>query len=232
MPTYLQLCQSVSRESGTIDGSNQPASVTGQVGRLNKVVVWTAEAWTRIQNLHASWRFRRQQFSAALLANTQDYTAAALNIADLLQWRPVNPQEPHNITIYDPAIGVSDETRLQFLPWSIFRRVYKFGQQDAQRPTHYTVKPDNSLSFGPVPDKPYMAQGEYIRTAQVLAANGDIPICPADYHNTIVNLAIQLLAEHDEGEWQAGTAAIRYSEQLRSMASTELPQAVIGGPLA
>jgi len=49
---YLQLCQDTVRESGTISGDATPSTVTGQSGRLLKVVTWVAKAWQQIQNLH------------------------------------------------------------------------------------------------------------------------------------------------------------------------------------
>ena len=52
--TFLELCQRVDEESGTVAGG-QPTTVTGQSGRLKTIVQWTAEAYQRIQTMRSTW---------------------------------------------------------------------------------------------------------------------------------------------------------------------------------
>ena len=107
MSTYLQLCQDVARESGTVSGT-YPTAVASQTGRLLKIVEWTAQAYVMIQNLHADWRWMQKTFSGTTTSGTGKYTATSWSITDLRDWlrdNRVTGYMPH--TIYLTATGVS-----------------------------------------------------------------------------------------------------------------------------
>ena len=49
MATFLQLCQKLARESGSVSGgAMQPTSVLNQSGRLAKVVAWLSDGWVEL----------------------------------------------------------------------------------------------------------------------------------------------------------------------------------------
>lgn len=225
MSSYLELCQEVARESGTM-ASTTINSVTGQTGRPEKVVEWVAEAWKQIQNKHTSWRFRRTEFTAPLIVNTGLYTPAALSLNNVSEF--IYAQDC--FTAYRDSVGVAEEYALTPLPWADFKRTYRRGTQTSAPPSHYSIAPDGSLAIGPAPAEATTIKGEYVRTAQILSANGDIPICPVDYHSIIVWYAIVHLAEHDEGAFQVATADRKYKEYYNAMARSQLPTITIGGP--
>jgi len=225
MATFLKLCQDVARESGTVSGTGQPASVMGNTGRLEKIVNWTADAWVAIQNSKTAWRFRRKEFSGALLVNTAQYTAASFDVLDLSEWL----QEQELLTVYKTSMGVSDESPLLLLDWADYRRFYKRGQQDAGRPSVYAISPQGELCIGPKPDAAYTIQGEYVRTAQFLTANADVPIIPADYHDIIVWKALIMLADHDEAAFQRNiNAEPKFREYYSNLCRSQLPRVQIG----
>jgi hypothetical protein len=229
---FLELCQDVSRESGTIGGSSQPSTVVAQTGRLLLIVNWTAKAWLNIQDMRSTWRWMRKSFSGETTAGIANYSAAGWSINSFRNWI-INPDES-DITIYKTALGVSDESRLQYLDWSVFRRRYKIGAQTNNRPIHYTVGPNNNLHFGPAPDAAYTVQGEYYKAAQNLSANADIPEMPEDFHRLIVWDALILLHGHDEGEFARGNAVQNRLVLLDALERDQLPPIKIGlaGPLA
>lgn len=223
--TYLQLCRDLSRESGTVSNfTSQPAAVTGQVGRNAKVIAWVRDAWIDLQNEHDSWRFRRKSFTSALIASTGTYTAASFSLTDHYKWVGGRAfSDP--FTIYDSTIGVSDETPLYWIEYEHFKRLYQRGTQTDDRPQFWSVDYDGSLRIGPAPDQAYTFTGEYIRTAQELAANTDEPICPADFHMIIVWYALARLMGHDEAPAEAiANAARNYDVLSRAMAKSQLPQ--------
>lgn len=211
---YLALCQDTVRESGTISGDATPSAVTGQSGRLLKVVNWVAKAWTEIQNLHDDWLWMRAEFSATTTAGAPRYTSSSFSLTRFSRFIT----EPHGVTIYKTATGVSDEGELRFIDWQTWRATYGRGTQVNNRPRDYTISPAGEFCVGPVPDDTYTLRGEYQKSAQVLAANTDIPELPdTSLHSVIVWKALMLLAQFDEGQWPTSVAQTRIIDDLRSM---------------
>jgi hypothetical protein len=228
--TFLQLCQQVARDSGTVSGT-QPGSVSGQVGRLAKIVAYTAEAWTLIQNLHAAWRFLRAEFPATAVtaAGTARYTAASWNITDLAEWIT----DDHSATLYLQSAGVGDEGEIRCIAWQDWRRLYDRGSQTNGRPSHWSISPAGEFCLGPIPDDVYVVGGEYRKVPQTLSANADEPLCPARFHDVIKYRALMLLAEYDEAPTAMATAASKYMPLLGNLERDQLPRIAIGaGPLA
>jgi hypothetical protein len=194
---FLQLCQAVAQESGTISGT-LPATVLAQTGRLLKIVTWTAEAWNQIQGEHGTWKWMRGEWDGEVLANTVRYTPASFDLTRHRDWITDKTNSMGAVTIYKTSTGVSDEYPIPEIDWEDFRARYLRGTQTANRPVAYTISPAGEICFGPKADVSYTAQGEYWKSNQTLAANADIPECPTDYHMAIVWRALQLLKIHDE----------------------------------
>lgn len=219
MSTFLQLTQRASRESGTVSGDNQPSSVTNQTLRLKKIVEWVAQAWTDIQGLHTTWRWMEGEFSGSASAGTARYTAAAWNITRFGSWIT----RAESVTIYDPDIGVADESAMRMIGWDTWRQTYGRGEQTGAKPNEFAISPAGELCLGPIPDKTYTINGLYQKSAQTLSANTDTPECPADFHDAIVWKALMYLAEHDEGGFQAVTAQNRYADRIDALERSQLP---------
>ncbi len=229
--TFLELCERVAEESG---GSGRaPASVTGQVSRQKKIVNWTRDAWTKIQNLHTHWFFRRGEFEGVLVPNSGSYTAASWNIPRFGDWLDTyGLNEP--LSLYDPSIGQRDESKLNQLPWDRWKRRWDFGENDVNRPTEYAFTPAGGIRFGATPDAAYFVRGEYTKAPQILAANGDVPDMPEQYHDAIVRRAIMLMSEHDEAINALQLSSNEFRETLVTMEREQLPafNSRAGRPLA
>lgn len=211
---YLQIAQMTARESGTISGDATPSSVTGQSGRLLKVVNWTATAWQQVQNLREDWLWMRDVFQGPVTANTARYTSASWGLTRWGKWWT----DDHSVTLYATAIGPADEGELRFMPWAEYRRFYDRGVPTPMRPRHYSISPIGQFCFGPVPDQAYVARGEYQKNAQLLAANTDIPELPdSALHSVIAWKALILLSQYDEGAWPTEVATVRCQDDLRAM---------------
>jgi len=211
---YLQLCQDTVRESGTISGDTQPSTVSGQSGRLLKVVNWVQKAWQDIQNLHDDWTWMRQEFTGAISPGSARYTSASFSLTRWSRWIC----EDDNLTIYKTSLGVADEGALSQIDWTTWRQRYGRGAQNQGRPREYAISPQGELCFGPVPDAAYTVRGEYQQSAQTLSLNADVPELPdATLHTVIVWKALLLLSQFDEGQWPTGVAQIRCQDNLRSM---------------
>lgn len=211
---YLQLCQDLVRESGTISGDTTPTTTVGQSGRLLKVVNWIPKAWSAIQNLHDDWLWMRTEFSGAVSIATMRYTAASWSLTRFSRWIT----DEDTVTIYRTSLGVSDETPLTEIPWLTWRARYGRGTQTAGRPIEYAFSPQNEFCVGPSPSYACTLRGEYQKSAQVLAANTDEPELPdTSLHSVIVWKGLLLLAQFDEGAWPTGVAQIRIQDDLQSM---------------
>lgn len=225
--TYLELCQKFATRSGVI--GTAPSAVTGQSGRQAKCVDWIAHAWELIQQLHQSdWKFLHGEWSGSLADGDDTYAASDLNIASRFgEWKIDRPNDRGGLyrptTLYDPDIGVSDEGELIFIPYDAWRERYDRGSQTEGRPVHYTIAPDQTLRFGPTPDQIYTVSGEYLKAPQTLAANGDEPDMPDQYHSIIINRAIILASEHDESVNGLAAAIRGYDEALMLMRNRLLP---------
>lgn len=237
MATFLTLCGDLTDESGAI--GTAPSAVTGQTGRQKKCVNWIRRAWELIQNSSADWRWMQGEVSAvALTIDDMNYSATDLGISSRFgEWRGdrfVGGVWYRPWTIYDNSIGQSDESPLKQIPYEQWRQSYDRGSHDANRPIEYAFAPDQSIRFGPKPDIAYRVRGEYRKSIQVLAADGDTPELPSRFHDIIVWRAIMLLAGHDESDPAFQQASAKYAELLLDLQRDQLPAITLvgSGPLA
>lgn len=225
MSTFLELCADLARESGAI--GTAPSAVTGQTGRQLKAVEWIAHAWEQIQADNPDWLFLRTEFEGALAIGTKRYTGAALGLTNWARW--VGDYPGHEAVSIYASGDQANEAALRMIGYERWRRYYNFGTHDNGKPIEYAISPSGELLLGPTPDAAYVIRGEYSRTPQVLAANGDVPIMPSQFHPAIVWRANMLLCEHDEA-WPARTAAeAKYKAILRNMQRDLLPEMTAGG---
>lgn len=230
MSTFLELAQRVASDSGTINGT-APTAVTGQTGRLAKIVRWTNDAWRQIQNAHGEWLWMRSDFSGGISSGTRSYSGSDLSLTRFGRWICAGEGEDR-YSIYKTATGVSDEGALTFLPYDYFYRTCLRGDQTNDRPAYFTITPDRKLSFHPIPDDSYTVRGPYRKSAQDLTADGDVPEMPEDYHDLIADVALQLLGAHDEAVTQLSLWQLRRLAKFSDLEREQLPQMDIAGALA
>ena len=208
--TFLELCQRVGEESGTV-AAGQPTTVTGQTGRLKTIVQWTAEAYQRIQTMRSNWLWLETEFEEDTIAGTARYTPASWGFTRFAGWMVSGDETDPGFSIYASAIGVADEGPLSFLAWRNWYVTQTRGVRENAKPTYFTISPAKEFCLSPTPDQVYVVRGRYRKGPQVLAANGDIPEMPEHYHMGIVSYALTLLSESDEafgqgqywnGRWQ------------------------------
>jgi|TARA_Y100000310_G_scaffold151285_1_gene150852 hypothetical protein len=219
MSTFLEICQKVARESGTISGV-QPAAVTSQVGRLLEVVNWVIDAWHDIQSDRPNWLWMRKEFSDVTIASTAKYAATAWSLTSFSRW----VVEPKVVTIYLTATGVSDEGELANITWATWRERYGRGTQTEDRPVEYAISPDGQFCLGPIPDAVYTISGEYYEGRQTLAADGDIPNMPERFHDAIVWKALMKLARRDENAEGKVDFEAEYTSIKEDLERDQLPQ--------
>jgi hypothetical protein len=222
--TFLQLVNDVERESGTVSQSQRLTTVVGASGRQEKIVAWVREAWDMIQRERQDWTFHRKRFSAILTIGDTSYSAADFAITDFGKWCE-DEEGGTPYSIYDTATGRGDETLLRLIPSVTWVNRWDIGLPDNNRPIEVALGYDRQLNFGPPPDKAYTVRGWYHRSHQILSADSDEPISPADHHRIIVDRALMLLAQHDEAGDAYAAAVANYRIGLNALVRACLPEA-------
>ncbi len=237
MPTFLQLCVKTRRECDL--AGTGPTTVLSQTGKLEKIVNWVADAYTEIQGRYPNWRWMRKPFTVNTVASTDTYaytactdTEAGTVISRFKRWWA--DDECRRFTIYLSSGGVSGQRWLIWMPYDIFKVLYKFGQQQSQTgaPIHVSVDDNNRIVLGPNPDAVYVVGGDFQRSAQVLAADATVPEMPADYHMLAVYVAMRKYGASEAAVEVFSRGQLEGGRMLRQLELDQLPQMCLGGPLA
>ena len=157
---------------------------------------WAIEAYNDIQrDRDGKWRWLRAGFYIDTVANQIRYVSTTevkddvtdANITRFRAWE-LDSREPP--LIYLSADGIGTERELFIEKWQHFRYLYQRGAHTAGYPGAITTDYANKLYVGPKPNAVYRVTGNYWKSNQALAADGDTPEMPSDYHMLIVWRAI------------------------------------------
>lgn len=239
---FRKLCQRVGQESGTVGGSGLPTAVTGQSGRLLRIVNWTADAWRLIQIAQpAGWKWQRSTFSKQTTIGNARYTGTNWAITRFRRFMTddeFNELYPHSI--YKLSDGVAAEMDLPQITLEAYIKRYQRGVQTPGAPREYAIDEDGAMLLGPIPDGVYVVNGRFLKSTQILTANGDIPELPGhepsaetDKHMIIVWRAVMLAGEHDEGAFQVASSKSKFIADYDELVATQLPKVTLRSePLA
>lgn len=235
MGTFLTLSSGTRRECG-VPGTG-PAAVTGQTGALERIVNWVAQAWTEIQQKHPNWRWMRKPFTVNTVSGTDTYaygsvtdSEAAAVITRFARWLP--DDDNHPFQCYLTSGGVGGEYRLIYLPYDQFQWQYKLGTQNNGQPIHVSVDHNDKIVLGPKPNAIYTVTGEFQRSAQIFAANGDTPEMPAQFHNLIMYMAMCKHAGFESAPEVLLRGTTEGNRMMRALERSQLPALQLAGPLA
>lgn len=231
--TYLELCQRLRQE--TRYGSSGPTAVTGQTGLHLDCVNWIADSYVQLQN-RTVWRWLRKQFTLTTTASDATYAfgdctdvSTASAISRFKAWLVDDPANPPHC--YLQSAGAGTETVMSYIPYEAFRYMYELGTHAEGQPTHISVDPADNIVVGPTPDDVYVITGEYHRSAQVLAANGDTPEMPSDYHMLIVYTAMEDMGFAEVAEEILQRSNVKRRRLLRQLETVQAPRLYMAGPL-
>ncbi len=241
MSTYLQICQNVARECGIAGGADispKPSTVTGQIGELNRLVNWVADAYSEIQGAR-NWRWLRKKFTVDTVDGTNTYAFGVVTDVDdaavitrFKEWRLDDRRNPPKIHL--TSAGVGSQVFLSWTRWDNFEYLYETGalQNQTSQPVHISVNPKDEIQLGITPNDIYTLTGSYHRSAQILAADGDIPEMPVQYHDLIKYQAMEYYGYFEAAPEiiaRAEKGKNRLMNQLRRNQETSFR---VGGPLA
>lgn len=219
---FLQLCQEVARDSGTVAGIPSFTTLASASGRIAQVAGWVRDAYIDIQNERNDWLWLQDIFDKPLIAHTAAYTKSALTLTRLGRFIQ-DTNFSRSMSLYDPAVGRSDEAEIVQINYPLWRQKYDIGVHDEGRPVEWAVSPAGELLVGPTPDKVYNIRGRYRKSAQVLAVDADVPEMPEEFHRVIQGEAIRLMAGSDEAFQSLNARAVEYLRLRNPLVIAQTP---------
>jgi hypothetical protein len=241
MATFLKICQDVARECGVAggaDASPRPTTVVGQSGESNRIVNWVADAYVEIQSAR-SWRWLRKDFTFDTVSGTDTYAFGAVTDVDTAaaitrfrEWRVKDRRNPPRL--YLQSAGVNAQVFINYMRWDIFESIYKIGavQSQTSQPTSITINPDDELVLALTPNDVYTVTGSYIRSPQILAADGDVPEMPDAFHSLIKYQAMEYYGIFESAPEIISRAQRGISRVMNQLKRNQEPVIRRGGPLA
>lgn len=230
--TYIQLAQKL-RIKCRVIGSG-PSAVTGQTAEYERLLQFVNEAWLEIQRKHENWRWMRQTATAVTVQGQSTYSPTTdFSLTDFGHWA-LNYHTGDTFRNYLTSTGLSSESFMNPISYDDWRNIYLYGsaRTSYSRPVEIAVAPDNSLAIGPIPSSGYTLIGDYYTIPTELAAAGDTPGMPGQYHWAIVYKAMMLygLSEAAPEVYDEGRAA--YAQIIAQLERAQLQRIVLAGGLA
>ena len=222
---FLQLAQRVYLEGGI---SGMITTTQNQVGEAQRVVGWVQAAYQELCTEDPTrWWFLRERRSVQLPALGQgEYTPAEMGIDDLYTY------DTNTFRVAaDPSLA--DETYVFGRRWPEFRDYWRFSsrRETIARPLDVSVTPNKNLAFGPLPDRQYYVQFEYVKKAPDLVKDDDVPLVPPEYHMAIVWLALSHYGMFEAAPEVVLRAENKYNEMVTRMFVTQTDEIAVGGAL-
>ena len=137
----------------------------------------------------------------------------------------------NNTSVY---IGLASEVFMDYCDYDLWRNRYQYGslRQTQTRPIEMTITPDKSIGLGPFPIQGYTVAGDYFTVPAYMAANGDIPALPTQFHMAIVYKAMVSYGNYEEDGFVIARAEKELKTFMRRLSSTRLPEVTVCGAIA
>lgn len=170
--------------------------VAGLSGRPADLVRWAIEAWNDIQrDRDGKWKWLFSDFTIDTVADQASYipTTDATDVeaaATITRFRSWDLDSRHPPLIFLSADGKVSEREMFIDSWDHFRYLFVRNTHPSGYPGSAVTDWNDKLYIGPTPDAVYRVTGNYWKSNQILADDGDTPEMPADYHFLIVYRAI------------------------------------------
>jgi len=228
---YLELCNALHEKTG--ESGADLTAVTGQSGYYLKVVNGIRDAWIRIQTKHTTWRFLRHEALPTIAASNNTIDADAWTVSNLSL--SIDEYHKKSFSIYLTATGISDESKLTYVPWEQWKRNFGILYDDGteNRPSHITIDPDtDDLIVGPTTDDAYTVSFDFNAIPVTLAADGDTPNVVSSLHEIIVWEALARYGSREESKEDRAEGKMMAKRMMRRLEKRELPAVTLPDPLA
>lgn len=204
---YLELCQEVRRRTG-VAGSG-PSSVLNQVGIMEKIVSWVAEAYADVQAAQTRYSFLWTRTTPLISANQRVYT-------------PTQMGAPNGIReVTDFRVGGVAVTYVDWDTW-----IDRFDNRaDTGQPVAFTIAPNGDVYLFPTPAVDYAGQLTFYRASDQFAGDISVPNIPDPaHHYVIVWRAVMLFALDQEDNALYSRAEQQYFDRLLRLDQAYLPR--------
>jgi hypothetical protein len=233
MSTFLELCKDVRRECRGIAGAG-PITVVNQVGQLERVVNWVKNTWLEIQAERPDWRWMRSEFSLQTRASVDSYAYNDAGMTDSIAGAPISRFGRwwvEDFQFFLTSAGIGTRHSIPYQRWETWRKLWLTGNILPGYCASVSIDPRNALRLGCKPDGIYTLTGEYQKSAQILAADADVPEMPAQYHELITARAILRY-----GMSSAAPESIAMAQEIESRLAgplyvDQVPPSRFGNPL-
>jgi hypothetical protein len=138
----------------------------------------------------------------------------------------------NTIKSYKTSLGVANEFALSELPYLTYRSVYQTGPIVPGTPICFALAPNRKLLLGPKPSDEYTVNGQYWKAPQVLAADGDIPEMPEEFHMLIVWMALERYGLFESAGECIATGQKYAKRIMNRLELNQLPDIDMAPPLA
>lgn len=186
---FLELANRL-KVKARVTGADMTA-VTGLAAEFARLVLFINEAWTDIQLTRSDWKWMRNSMTFPTVAGQATYTLAQIEstgsgFSNFGNW------DLETFRVYTTSVGTNDETEISWMPYDIWRDTYQIGATRATetRPSQFTTTPLHGIGLGCTPAAGYTISGDYYKVATEMAAIGDTPSLPSQFHMAIVYRAM------------------------------------------
>lgn len=219
----------------------EPSTVVNPTGKMRKLISAVNDVYQDLW-IERDWDWKRREFTSPTLSiGVNRYTGGGWAISRFGTFAHDIPA-PHAgdipyfpFTIYDTAVGVSDEGLLEEVSYERWRVLYARGSQINQRPRNYAISPLGEFCVGPAPDLgTYKINGLQFMKFTAMTADTDTPDLPDDYRQYLPWAAITRLREGDEAPADVIRAAINNAGRIKAAILRNQTGAFVvgGGPIA
>ncbi len=208
--------------------SGDLTTLTGLTGKNLQIKNWYNRAWQDVQRAHANWEWMRSSFSFATVASQQDYTAAQAGATNYGKWIP------ETFRSHITAQGYATELWMEEWSWDVFRNTYVFGAQRTVtgRPIVFSIKPNKSISLGPLPNATgCTVTGDHYTSAIALSADADVPGLPDQFADIIMHKTKVYYGQEEAATEVYESGRADFDRMMGELERDQLEDIDLGGPM-
>lgn len=214
--TFLELTQRLAQEAA-VNGV-APTTTVGQTGENKRLGDWIVDAWLEIQGIQL-WSFLWEQVPL-IVPDTLNVVAGDI---------PAPRWDKEQAWVV-PLSSDNAARNLDYMTWRDFSTTYqRLGNTGAI--TAWSIRPDNAFVVNAPANGDTTINVQRWRNPQVLLADTDVPLIPADLTMFIVYTALKKYASYDEAGTQRLIAVDEMKRLRTALEERCLPQFTMGGSL-
>lgn len=226
MATFLDLVNLTRLETAV---STTPlTTLAGVIGKNLQVKTWVNRSWMDVQRKHPNWKWMRSSFTFPTVASQQDYTPAQANATNYGRWLP------ETFRSYVTGLGYTTELYMGEWEWDRFKNLYVFGAQRTvtSRQMVFAIKPDKSISLGPLPNATgYTVTGDYFTRAIAMSVDTDVPALPDQFVDIIMHKAKVYFGQEESAAEVFNSGTADYKRMLGELEDDQWPDIDFGGAM-